>query len=224
MTHTCRPLKLCENRLDARASPSHRARPFPLSEIPTRMVPRVQVRGKLPGSVDRRFNDCMIFPCKPSVLRCGTAKPSFLQSHLERMNESQGLEPQNYDDVKWAAAAMFGIDDLELSHRLRPRNAFAPGIPAKAQQEIDSVVGAEGRLPGFEDREELPLVECIMQETLRFVLRVFCRLRAAHEVVASRWHPPTELGVPHALMKDDVTRECSSPRGLPCLRTSRNVP
>jgi hypothetical protein len=24
------------------------------------------------------------------------------------MKESQGLEPQNYDDVKWAAAAMFG--------------------------------------------------------------------------------------------------------------------
>jgi cytochrome P450 len=48
-----------------------------------------------------------------------------------------------------------------------------PEYQAKAQQEIDSVVGAEARLPGFEDRGELPLVESIMQETLRFALRVF---------------------------------------------------
>jgi hypothetical protein len=47
-----------------------------------------------------------------------------------------------------------------------------PEYQVKAQQEIDSVVGAAARLPGFEDRGQLPLVECIMQETLRFVLRV----------------------------------------------------
>ncbi|KAJ7484173.1 cytochrome P450 [Mycena latifolia] len=42
-----------------------------------------------------------------------------------------------------------------------------PEYQVKAQQEIDSVVGTAARLPGFEDRGQLPLVECIMQETLR---------------------------------------------------------
>jgi hypothetical protein len=37
-----------------------------------------------------------------------------------------------------------------------------------AQREIDSVVGDQ-RLPEFEDRERLPFVECIVQETLRRV-------------------------------------------------------
>ncbi|KAJ7235209.1 cytochrome P450 [Mycena rebaudengoi] len=92
-------------------------------------------------------------------MESGTAKPSFLLSHLERMKET---EPQNYDDVKWAAAAMFGSTS-ELQ-------------------------------PGFEDRGQLPLVECIMQETLR-------------------WHPPTELGVPHALMEDAVYEGMFIPKG-----------
>ncbi|KAJ7488937.1 cytochrome P450 [Mycena latifolia] len=86
-----------------------------------------------------------------------------------------------------------------LSNRLRPM-LLHPEYQVKAQQEIDSVVGAAARLPGFEDREQLPLVECIMQETLWFV-------------VVSRWHPPTELGVPHALMKDDVYEGMFIPKG-----------
>jgi hypothetical protein len=70
-----------------------------------------------------------------------------------------------------------------------------------------------------------------MQETLRSVLRVF-RLKFAPEVVVCRWHPPTELGqskdlsisekgwiieyqlgVPHALMKDDVYKGMFIPKG-----------
>ncbi|KAG5349741.1 hypothetical protein C0989_002091 [Termitomyces sp. Mn162] len=43
-----------------------------------------------------------------------------------------------------------------------------PECQKRAQQEIDSVVGP-GRLPEFSDRESLPYVDCILQETLRFV-------------------------------------------------------
>jgi hypothetical protein len=41
-----------------------------------------------------------------------------------------------------------------------------PEYQAKAQKEIDSVIG-DLRLPDFEDRGNLPLVECILQEVLR---------------------------------------------------------
>jgi hypothetical protein len=42
-----------------------------------------------------------------------------------------------------------------------------PEYQVKAQKEIDSVVG-QSRLPGFEDRQHLSLVDCIVQEILRF--------------------------------------------------------
>lgn len=45
-----------------------------------------------------------------------------------------------------------------------------PEVQAKAQQEIDSVLG-QGRLPDFQDRQSLPYVECVLWETLRYVSR-----------------------------------------------------
>jgi hypothetical protein len=42
-----------------------------------------------------------------------------------------------------------------------------PEIQAKAQKEIDTVVG-RGRLPDFTDRDALPYVECVIQETMRY--------------------------------------------------------
>ena len=43
-----------------------------------------------------------------------------------------------------------------------------PECQKRAHQEIDSAVGSE-RLPEFSDRESLPYIDCILQETLRFV-------------------------------------------------------
>ena len=42
-----------------------------------------------------------------------------------------------------------------------------PEVLRKAQQEIDSVVGP-GRLPNFSDRPNLPYIECVMSEVLRW--------------------------------------------------------
>jgi cytochrome P450 len=41
-----------------------------------------------------------------------------------------------------------------------------PECQVKAQEEIDTVIGRD-RLPGFSDRESLPYLECLFQETLR---------------------------------------------------------
>lgn len=49
-----------------------------------------------------------------------------------------------------------------------------PDVQARAQAEIDSVVGTM-RLPVFEDRPSLLYIEAVLRETLR-------------------WHPPVPLG------------------------------
>lgn len=49
-----------------------------------------------------------------------------------------------------------------------------PKVQNKAQQEIDTVVGSE-RLPDYSDRDSLPYVDAIVNETLR-------------------WHPVVPLG------------------------------
>ncbi|KAF7341315.1 O-methylsterigmatocystin oxidoreductase [Mycena venus] len=121
----------------------------------------------------------------------GVAKPSFLLTQLERMKENP--EPRSYDDIKSAAAAMFGSTIWSSVTVFILAMLLHPECQVKAQKEIDSVVG-QSRLPDFEDRQHLPLVECIVQETLR-------------------WHPPTELGVPHRLMEDDFYQGMFIPKG-----------
>ncbi|KAJ6454381.1 cytochrome P450 [Mycena sanguinolenta] len=121
----------------------------------------------------------------------GVAKPSFLQTQLQRMGDNP--ESRNYDDIKWAAAGMFGSTIWSTVTVFVLAMVLYPEYQIKAKEEIDSVVG-KSRLPDFDDREHLPLVECIMQETLR-------------------WQPPTELGVPHRLIEDDVYEGMFIPAG-----------
>lgn len=45
--------------------------------------------------------------------------------------------------------------------------ASHPEVMRRAQAEIDKVIGSS-RLPTLGDRAELPFVDCIMKETLRF--------------------------------------------------------
>lgn len=59
-----------------------------------------------------------------------------------------------------------------------------PEAMRKAQAELDAVVGAD-RLPGYEDRERLPYLKAVINETLR-------------------WRPIAVLGgTPHAVTADD---------------------
>jgi len=51
-----------------------------------------------------------------------------------------------------------------------------PEVQRKAQAEIDDVVG-NGRLPVFSDEEELPYIQAVLKEVLR-------------------WHPATPLCMP----------------------------
>jgi cytochrome P450 len=61
---------------------------------------------------------------------------------------------------------------------------YFPDVQAKAQAEIDRVVGTE-RLPSFDDRAELPYIQAIVLEVLR-------------------WRLITPLALPHVPVADEV--------------------
>ncbi|KAJ7670072.1 cytochrome P450 [Mycena polygramma] len=119
----------------------------------------------------------------------GEAKPSFILSQLETGQAED-------DDVKGAAAIMFGAGEDTTWSALSIfilAMILHPECQLKAQKEIDSVVG-DLRLPDFGDRERLPFVEGILQETLR-------------------WRSGVPLGVPHRVTEDDVYRGMLIPKG-----------
>jgi len=68
-----------------------------------------------------------------------------------------------------------------------------PEVQKRAQQEIDRVVGTD-RLPDSGDRINLPYVDAIVKEVLR-------------------WHPIGPMGVPHVATQDDVYGGYLIPKG-----------
>jgi len=68
-----------------------------------------------------------------------------------------------------------------------------PEVMKKGQEELDRVVGRE-RLPDFSDRENLPYIDALVKELLR-------------------WNPPTPIAVPNRAMQDDVYRGYFIPAG-----------
>lgn len=68
-----------------------------------------------------------------------------------------------------------------------------PSVQDKAQEELDRVVGKD-RLPGFDDRDNLPYIEAIWKETLR-------------------WNTVAPLSIPHAAQQDDEIQGYHIPKG-----------
>jgi cytochrome P450 len=68
-----------------------------------------------------------------------------------------------------------------------------PEVQRKAQEEIDRVVGTR-RLPSFDDRGNLPYVEAIVKEVLR-------------------WHPVAPMGLPHMTTDDIIFDGYLIPKG-----------
>jgi cytochrome P450 len=68
-----------------------------------------------------------------------------------------------------------------------------PDVQKKAQDEIDRVIGPE-RLPTCADRENLPYLDAMVKEVLR-------------------WHPVAPMGLPHTSTMDDVCEGYFIPEG-----------
>ena len=71
--------------------------------------------------------------------------------------------------------------------------AAYPEVQRKAQALLDAVLGND-RLPNFSDRPNLPYIDAIVYELLR-------------------WRPPAPMGLPHALTQDDYYNGYFIPKG-----------
>lgn len=73
-----------------------------------------------------------------------------------------------------------------------------PYIQRRAQAELDTVIGPPDspsfRLPTFKDRSQLPYIEALIKESLR-------------------WHPSAPSGAPHVSMEEDEYRGWRIPKG-----------
>ena len=86
-----------------------------------------------------------------------------------------------------------------------------PEVQAKAQAEIDAVVGND-RWPAFTDRPSLPFCDAIMSETLRWGVPVPLSKLSSHYVRSSE-KATLIPDVPHRLMQDDVYAGMHLPMG-----------
>ena len=71
--------------------------------------------------------------------------------------------------------------------------AMYPALQAKAQQELDDVLGSD-RLPVQEDLASLPYIHAILLEVMR-------------------WRPAAPLGIPHRVMVEDEYNGYRIPAG-----------
>jgi cytochrome P450 len=119
------------------------------------------------------------------------AKPSFISGLLE-----QNPAPEEMDYIRDSATGLYagGADTTvaQLGFFFLAMTVF-PEVQKKAREEIDRVTGGT-RLPAFQDRDQLPYVEAVYKEALR-------------------WNPIAPLGLPHATDEEDVCRGYRIPKG-----------
>ncbi|KAJ7708746.1 cytochrome P450 [Mycena rosella] len=119
-------------------------------------------------------------------MAAGTAENSLVYNLLDGKDVSSEEE----FDVKWLAASLYsgGADTTVAAiYAFFKAMTLYPDVQAKAQREIDSVIGND-RLPGFSDKDKLPY-------TTALALEVF------------RWHSVTPTGVPHRVTEDHILEE-----------------
>lgn len=136
------------------------------------------------------------------MIRNGRAEESYLSKLIAK---GDGGKPQELIDLgadeegiaRWSAFALYtGGADTTVSSMSCFVLAMTlyPEIQARAQSEIDAVTGLKGRLPMISDRSNLPYVDALLKEVLR-------------------WHPVAPIGVVHLVTKDGVYDGYSIPEG-----------
>ncbi|KAK7031231.1 hypothetical protein VNI00_013647 [Paramarasmius palmivorus] len=141
----------------------------------------------------------LLFPLKGYFLTTmyiwkadGTALPSFASRNAEKnLDDFQMVEViKNCSAIAYLAGSDTTVS-LALTFILAM--VLHPEVQARAQAEIDAVVGP-ARFPDFSDRDRLPYVEALFAETMRI-------------------HPVAPLSVPHSCITDDVYNGYYIPAG-----------
>jgi len=147
----------------------------------------------------QRLHDAPWDATEPEIRAQQAVLPSFMRTHLERYLQNEQTGKQNeatIADLKGASGAISiagGNTTWSTIVVCILNMLLNPGVLKKAQEELDSVVGNH-RLPTFEDRDKLPYIEYIIQET-------------------TRWAPLSPVGVPHATLEDDTYNGMFIPKG-----------
>lgn len=126
-------------------------------------------------------------------MAAGSAPPSFVSSLLEHEDT---LSAEQIRDIKFAASSMYGAGaDTTASSEYAFFLAMVlnPDVQQKAQAELDTVIGHD-RLPTFADRPNLPYLDSIVTEILR-------------------WNSVAPTGLPHAAMEDGTIQGYHIPKG-----------
>ncbi|KAH8100092.1 cytochrome P450 [Cristinia sonorae] len=119
----------------------------------------------------------------------GTPRPSFTASLLDRFF-SEGnfnMSLQDEKEIKGSAGTLFSAGTETMGSTMNtfiPAMLHHPHVYQKVQEEMDQVVGLH-RLPDIEDRDSLPYMNAVIQETYR-------------------WHAPLPLGLPHFSNQEDT--------------------
>ncbi|KAG6906805.1 hypothetical protein DXG01_012033 [Tephrocybe rancida] len=137
----------------------------------------------------------------------GIARPSFIAAQLEASRDD-GLENDTgLNNCIQNAAAVAYIAGAETTSSTLAFFLLAmvlyPECQSRAQEEIQSVIGND-RLPENSDRDSLPYLECILQET-------------------SRWNHAVPLGVPRTALEDDVYKGMLIPKGCTVIANTRAI-
>ncbi|PHH78438.1 hypothetical protein CDD80_6845 [Ophiocordyceps camponoti-rufipedis] len=110
-----------------------------------------------------------------SFVRSRTAdeshRPSYVSWLIEKLSGESGVSPDDERVIKWSAATMYAAiaDTTTLAVRsVILALVVFPEVQRKAQEEIDRVVGSR-RLPDFKDRENLPYIEAMIKESVRWI-------------------------------------------------------
>ncbi|KAI0705985.1 cytochrome P450 [Cerioporus squamosus] len=124
-------------------------------------------------------------------MAAGTAIPSFTSAMLA---DNPTLE-EEYRIQMSAASIYSGGADTTVSAELTFILAMAlwPAVQRKAQAELDAVLGND-RLPTYADVAQLPYLNALYLEILR-------------------WNQVVPLGVPHAILEDDIYEGYFIPKG-----------
>ncbi|KAJ5973004.1 uncharacterized protein N7479_002922 [Penicillium vulpinum] len=124
----------------------------------------------------------------------GSFVPSFLSNLLRDNPVEPGTEEEEI--IKWAAGSLYaGGADTTVSSIASFFLAMAhfPEAQRKAQEELDTVLESN-RLPEFRDRENLPYINALVKEVLR-------------------WHPVVPMSVAHTSNQDDTCEGYFIPKG-----------
>ncbi|KAH6915729.1 cytochrome P450 [Coprinopsis sp. MPI-PUGE-AT-0042] len=130
------------------------------------------------------------FEAAELLITNGKALPSLTSLALAE-ERPQGMDERRKEVIKDTAGMFFtaGFDTTRstLTYFILAMLHF-PQVQARAQQEVDSVLGQNGTsLPSFSDRERMPYVSALVEELLR-------------------WWPAVALGVPHYTTSSDNYR------------------